>query len=153
MPEPPQLGGLLGLDDVADGFERSVGAHVEQDRILGRGADPVEFPQIELCFLSADELLDVDAIVRQHDDEPVRLRHAVDVIDCRHGSGAGHVLHHDFRISRNVFPPVPRDQSPPGVVEVAGGRSDDQPHGFAFIKVRLRMSVRQRDHAHSETEA
>src|SRR6185436_9297007 len=56
---------LLRLDDVSNCFERRVGAHVKDDRILGCRTDPMKLSKVELSLFAPDELLDVDAIVRQ----------------------------------------------------------------------------------------
>jgi len=47
VPDLPQLGGCLAFDKARDGFERSIRAPVEHDRVLGRRTDPMKFFQVE----------------------------------------------------------------------------------------------------------
>src|SRR6185503_2589556 len=94
---------LFRLDDVADGFERRVGAKVKHLRPFFLGADPLEFAHIELDLAASDQLSKIKTAVRYADGEAVGLGDAVNEIGGHHGARAGHVLHNEVRAPRNKF--------------------------------------------------
>ena len=51
---------LFGIAQVVDSFKYCVGAHVVDDVVFFRRADPVEFRPIEFHFRAPDQLIEIE---------------------------------------------------------------------------------------------
>jgi hypothetical protein len=75
------------------------------------------------------------------DDGAVFGRYIIDMVCRKNAAGAGHIVDQDIRISRNVLMQVAADETGISVVAAAGGKSDNDAHRLALIKIRYRFLV------------
>lgn len=73
---------------------------------------------------------------------------------ARKPSGAGHVLHHDRRLTRDALANMPGDQPAVQVIAAAGVGGHDQSNGLAAVEVSdgLRPCGRGRDQQRGERQ-
>jgi hypothetical protein len=94
----------------------------------------MELAQIELHFFAPDELVDIDAVQRHHEGQAVRLGYIEHMIGGYHGSGAGHVLGDEIRLTGDIFAHVSSKDSGPAVVKSTRCRAHHNANGFAFVE-------------------
>src|SRR5919109_1626589 len=128
------FGRLTGFDDIRDRLDRTVGAEVEHRGRLFLSPDKFEFPYVEFNFLTADDLIEVQAVNMHKQSQAIALSKIVDVICCDDRAGARHVLHHEVGVAGNVFRHVARKQPCPTIVEAARRESDDDAYRFSAVK-------------------
>ena len=95
MPAELHLRRLLGPDDIADGFERSIGSPEKYHVVVFERTDPLEFRQVKLHFMLSQKLGQIDVVVGRENCQSIRLGNAPDVIRSRHGSLRPAYLDHD----------------------------------------------------------
>src|SRR5262245_28803973 len=108
-------------------------------------ADPGKLLPIELDFLASDELIEVERRLDRSDGETIRFSYAVDVIGRDHGSHAGHVLHDEVGIARNMFGEKLGNEASVEVVHTAGGSSCHKPDSLVPIEGSLGLEVSSPD--------
>src|SRR6266498_5504104 len=92
-------GRFLGLADIVDSAIGRIGAHVVNDVVLFRRADPADFSEIEFDFRPADQLVEIDRREDGTEGKTVGLGDVIKIIRSHDGSGAGHILYQDRRIA------------------------------------------------------
>ena len=125
---------LLGLADIVDASIGRVGAHVVNDVVLFRRADPGDLGEIEFDFRPADQLIEINRRQDGAEGETVRFGDVVEIIGRDDRRGARHVLHEDRRIARNVLAVVAGQDPRPQIVAATGGRTDDDPDRLALVE-------------------
>ena len=105
---------LFGRAHILDGFVRRVGAHVHLAVAARRRADPRKLRPIELNLRSADQLIQIERWDHRADDrQTVGLDTGVEMIHRDHMARAGHILHDETGIARNMPAHVIDDQPRP----------------------------------------
>jgi hypothetical protein len=103
-----------------------------------------------LDFGSADQLVEIERWNHGADDrQAIGFCDFIEMVDRDHVAGAGHVLHDESGISRNMFAHMFDDQTPPEIIEIAWRRADDDGNGFTLVERSLRLGANA---AQEETE-
>ena len=84
-------------------------------------ADPIELGGLEAHALRSELFVERHGRRADADDGAVLRRDVEDLVDGEEAAGAGHVLRHDIRLSRNMPADMAGEQAPAGVVAAAGG--------------------------------
>ena len=117
-------------------------AHIEQ-MVRYRGvADPGKFLPVELDFLAADQLIEIERRLDRTDGEAVRLGDSIDVIGRNHGGHARHVLHDDVRRAGNMFGDELGDHASVEIVHAAGRSTCNKSDSFALVERSLGLDVK-----------
>src|SRR5688500_1371876 len=83
---------------------------------------------------------------RRHaaDGQAIRLDDAVDVIRRLSAAASRHILRNDRRVARNIFLQKWKQRSTPQIAGPSGGDNLHYRDRFAFVKIRLSVSTRDR---------
>ena len=110
-----------------------IGAHVVDANV----ADAAE--ELELVIAGAQSLVAERLGERvpqgEHDGLPVRIGPLVNIIECKHASGAGHVLHDDIGLSRQVLAQIRRKGSNERIGRAARAKADHDRQRLAGVEV------------------
>ena len=104
-------------------------------------ADPGKLLPVELDFLAADELIEIERRLDRTDGEAVRLGDSINVIGRDHGGDARHVLHDDIRRAGNIFGDELGDHASVEVIHASGRGAGNKSDSFALIERSLGLDV------------
>jgi hypothetical protein len=105
--------------------------------VVFQRTDPLKLGQIELHFLLAGKLAQINIVVRREQGESIGLGHTPNVVGRRHGAGSRHVLHDHVGIAGHIFAHVTGDQARRAVIAAAAAQPDDDAYLLAFVKLLL----------------
>src|SRR3970282_1594237 len=104
---------------------------------VGR-ADPGELGPVELDLFASRYLRHDQRATDSAQREAVGFGEVINMIGRDHRARAGHVLHHEFRITGNMFTEEARVGARPLIVIVAGLITDDDAYRLALVEISLR---------------
>ncbi len=129
--------------DVLDRLVRGVAAHVHLLGPFDRGADPGEFPIIELDLFSPEQLIKIDRRDHHSECQTVRLADAVNIVGCNDAGSPRHILDDNVGVSRDVLGHVGSDNARPEIVEISRRQTHHNPDNLAFVK-RIGLGIKGR---------
>src|SRR5512145_2006899 len=117
------------------------------------GADEFELARVEFDPLLSQHLAEKQAADKVPDGESIRLGNFINVIGGNKASRSGHVFDDHRRLAGNMLAHMAREGASVSIESAAGGKADDDPDGFPFVKIiRRRACAKEGNQAQSENQ-